>query len=133
MKLPTIRKQKKAEMIKAQLAGNTIEDIAASQGQTVQTALAINMQSPTISGVGNEPLVVGTAFGLAEGATSKPIIGEQGVYIVQVTKINPGAGLPNYSANANRLGNTRSGLVTTDVLNALKKAADIEDNRAIFY
>ncbi len=131
--LPTIRKQKKAEMIKAQLAGNTIEDIAASQGQTVQTALAINMQSPTISGVGNEPLVVGTAFGLAEGATSKPIIGEQGVYIVQVTKINPGAGLPNYSANANRLGNTRSGLVTTDVLNALKKAADIEDNRAIFY
>ena len=131
--LPAIRKEKKAEMIKAQLSGSTLEEIATGQGQTVQTALAINMKSPTISGIGSEPMVVGSAFGLAEGVTSNPIVGERGIYVIQVTASNPGAGLPNYQAAANRLGNARSGLVATAIIDALKKAADIEDNRATFY
>lgn len=131
--LPAIRSEKKAEMIKAKLSGSSLDEIATAQGQTVQTALAVNMKNPTLSGIGNEPKVVGTAFGLEEGAVSQPIIGIEGVYVVEVTKKNPGAGLSNYQALANRIGNSRSGLVTTTILEALKKAADVEDNRATFY
>lgn len=131
--LPAVRKQKKAAMIKANLSGATLNDMATSQGQTVQTALAINMKSPTISGAGNEPLVIGTAFGLGEGSVSKPIVGNNGVFVIEVTKKSPGAGLPNYQAAANRLGSSRSGLVNSAIIAALKEAADIEDNRATFY
>ncbi len=131
--LPEIRREKKAEIILSRISATALQEIAATENQTVQTALAINMKNPTISGAGNEPLVVGTAFGLAEGSVSKPIIGNNGVFIIEVTKKTPGAGLPNYQAAANRLGNSRSGLVNSAILAALKEAADIEDNRATFY
>ena len=131
--LPEIRKQKKAELIKARISGATLEDIASSESQTVETALAVTMKTPTISGAGNEPMVVGTAFGLGEGTVSKPIQGNTGVFVVQVTKFTPAPELPNYQAAANRLGTAKAVTVNTALLEALKKAAEIDDNRATFY
>lgn len=131
--LPAIRKEKKAELIKARISGATLEDIASSESQTVQTALAVTMKTPTISGAGSEPKVVGTAFGLTENTLSQPIAGNSGVFVIQVTKFTPAAELPNYQAAANRIGSAKSATVNTALLNALKEAAKIEDNRATFY
>ncbi len=131
--LTAIRKEKKAELIRAKFSGSTIEDIAASQGQQVKTSLAINMKNPTLSGAGREPKVIGSAFGLEEGKVSQPVDGNLGVYVVQVTKKTPADGLPNYQAAANRVGNTKSAAVNTALYNALKEAAKIDDNRATFY
>ena len=131
--LPAIRKEKKAELIKARISGATLEDIASSESQTVQTALAVTMKTPTVSGAGSEPKVVGTAFGLTEGTVSKPIQGNTGVFVVQTTKLTPAPELPNYQAAANRIGTAKSATVNTALLEALKKAAEIEDNRATFY
>ncbi len=128
--LPAIRKEKKAELIKARVSATTLEDVAAAENQTVKTALAINMKNPTISGAGNEPLVVGTAFGLNEGDTSGLIEGANGVYMIQVTKATPAADLDNYQAFANQVGTAKLNTVNTRLYNALKEASDIEDNRA---
>ena len=130
--LSAIRKEKKAELIKARISGATLEDIASSESQTIQTALSVNMKTPTVSGAGSEPKVVGTAFGLSEGV-SQPIAGNSGVFVIQVTKLTPAVGLPNYQAAANRIGNAKSATVNTALLNALKEAAKIDDNRATFY
>ena len=111
----------------------TLEDIAARESETVQTALAVTMKTPTISGAGNEPKVVGTAFGLGAGTVSKPIQGNTGVFVIQVTQLTPAAGLPNYQAAANRIGSAKATTVNTALLEALKEAAKIEDNRATFY
>ena len=131
--LPEIRKQKKAQLIKDRISTTTLEAIASDEGQTVKTALAVNMKNPTLSGAGREPKVIGTAFGLEEGATSKLIVGENGVYAIQLTKLTPAEPLPNYQAAANRVGQAKSNAVNTQLYNALKEAADIEDNRATFY
>lgn len=131
--LPEIRKQKKAELIKARITGSTLEEIAASENQTVKTALAVNMKSPTLSGAGREPRVIGTAFGLNEGEISNPIVGNLGVYFVQTTKITPAEGQTNYQAAANRVGVTKVNAVNTTLYNALKNASEIDDNRATFY
>jgi peptidyl-prolyl cis-trans isomerase D len=131
--LPEIRKQKKAQLIKDRISATTLEAIASDEGQTVKTALAANMKNPTLSGAGREPKVIGTAFGLEEGATSKLIVGENGVYAIQLTKLTPAEPLPNYQAAANRVGQAKSNAVNTQLYNALKEAADIEDNRATFY
>lgn len=128
--LPAIRKNKKAEIIKNRISATSIEDLAAAEGQTVRTALALNMKTPTVSGVGREPKIVGTAFGLQEGETSKLIVGENGVYMVQVTKITPAVKLQNYQAFANQVANEKQSAIDTKLYNALKEAADIEDNRA---
>lgn len=131
--LPEIRKEKKAEIIKDRISATTLDDIATAEGQTIKTAVAVNMKNPTLSGAGREPLVIGTAFGLEEGATSELISGNSGVYAVQVTKVTAAAALPSYQAAANRVGKAKENAVNTQLYNALKDAAEIEDNRAVFY
>ena len=131
--LPEIRKEKKAEIIKDRISATTLDEIATAEGQTIKTAVAVNMKNPTLSGAGREPLVIGTAFGLEEGATSELISGNSGVYAVQVTKVTAAAALPSYQAAANRVGKAKENAVNTQLYNALKDAAEIEDNRAVFY
>ncbi len=127
--LPRVRKEKKAKMIRDRVSAKTLEDLAAAENTTVRSASAINMKSPTISGAGREPIVVGAAFGLKEGETSKLIDGENGVYMVQVTKATPAVKLDNYQAAANRVEQQKINVVNSKLYNALKAAAEIEDNR----
>ena len=128
--LPIIRKEKKAKLIKDRVSVNTLEDLAVAEKTTVKTATGINMKSPTISGAGREPLVVGSAFGLNEGETSKLIDGANGVYMIQVTKVTPALTLDNYQAAANRVEQQKASVVNSKLYNALKESAEIEDNRA---
>ena len=128
--VPKIKKQKKADMIRKKITATSIKDIAKNQGVTVKTAAAVTLNNTTLSGAGVEPKVVGAIFGLAEEATSQPIDGNNGVYIVKVTKVNDAPKLDNYTAIVNRLNTTLKNSVQSKVYNALEKAADIEDNRA---
>ncbi len=127
---PIIRKQKKAEQIKKNVSGTTVQEVGTNQKQSVRSALAVNMKNPTLSGAGREPKVVGAAFGLKEGETSGLITGENGVYMLEVTKVTPAIELDNYQAMANQITNKRVNSVNTTLYNALKEAADVEDNRA---
>lgn len=131
--LPILRNEKKANKIIAGLSGSTLEEIASSQGQTVKTAGALNMGSTTIAGAGDEPKVVGAAFAIKEGELSPPVAGAKGVYVLKATKITEAPVLDNYGVYANQASNAARAGVTTKVLEALKAAADIEDNRAAFY
>lgn len=128
--LPAIRKEMKAEMIRERVSATSLEDLASAENTSVKSASAINMKTPIISGAGREPLIVGAAFGLNEGETSKLIDGDNGVYMIQVTKVTPAVELDNYQAAANRVEQRKSNVVNSKLYNALKEAADIEDNRA---
>ncbi|WP_299113468.1 peptidylprolyl isomerase [uncultured Winogradskyella sp.] len=128
--LAAVRKEKKAEMIRNKISATTLADIANNQGQTVKTATGLTMKNTTLSGAGVEPKVIGTAFGLQQGVVSKPVDGEKGVYVVEVTKITEATKLDNYAAILARLSNARKNTVQTQVYSALEKAADVEDNRA---
>lgn len=128
--LPIIRKEKKAKLIRDRVSVSTLDDLATAENTNVRTSNGISMKNPTISGGGREPLVVGAAFGLNEGETSGLIDGTNGVYMVQVTKVTPAVELDNYQAAANRVEQQKAATVNSKLYNALKAAADIEDNRA---
>jgi parvulin-like peptidyl-prolyl isomerase len=128
--LPIIRKEKKAKLIKERVKATTLEELAAQENTSIRTATGINMKNPTISGAGREPVVVGAAFGLKEGETSGLIEGINGVYMIQVIKFTPAVELDNYQASANRVEQQKASTVNTKLYNALKEAAEIEDNRA---
>ena len=128
--LPAIRKEKKAELIKNRISATTLDALASAEGQTVKTALALSMKTPTVTGAGREPRVVGTAFGLEVGETSKLIIGENGVYMIEVTKKTPAVELDNYQAFANQVAQQKRSAIDSKLYNALKAAAEIEDNRS---
>ena len=127
---PKLRAEKKAKMIMDGVNASTLEDFAAAKGQQVKTASSINMKNPTIGGAGKEPLVVGYAFGLKDGETSKLIIGEKGVYMVKRTGFTPAVKLDNYQSFANQVSTQKLNAVQGKLYTALKDAADVEDNRA---
>lgn len=128
--MPIVRKEKKAALIRSKVSATTLEALAKAQNTTVQSASDVNMKNPMITGAGREPLVVGAAFGLKEGQTSKLIDGANGVYMVKVTKVTPAVKLDSYQAVANRVEQQKLNVVSSKLYNALKEAADIEDNRA---
>lgn len=130
---PILRNKKKAEIIRGKFSGSSIEELSVSQSQTVKSAIAVSMKSPTIAGAGNEPKVVGAAFGLGEGVVSEPIDGDKGVYIVKVTKVTEATPIDNYATYSNQETTKLRLSAAGKVLQALKAAAEIEDNRSNFY
>ncbi len=130
---PILRNEKKAKMIRESITATEIIEVAKNQNVTVKSASALTMSSPTIAGGGTEPKVVGVAFGTKVGETTKLIDGVNGVYMVKVLSINIAPSLDNYSSFANQLNAQVTPTVRSKVFDALKNAADIEDNRADFY
>ena len=81
--------------------------------------------------VGNEPKMVGTAFGLKPDTWSATLVGDQGVYIVQLKEITnaeepEGA---DYSAEQKILQGSASGRQSSAVDRAIKEMASIKDQR----
>jgi peptidylprolyl isomerase/peptidyl-prolyl cis-trans isomerase D len=130
---PILRNEKKAKMIMDKINSTDINAIATAQNLTVQSATGVNRLSPVIPGVGQEPAVVGTAFGLEENATSQPIEGEKGVFVIKVTGIDNAPELDSYKNDANTVAQRTANQSTSALVEALKKATDIEDKRATFY
>ena len=131
--MPKLRNAYKAKQIMAIISGDDLDAIASSQGITVQNATAITMAAPTIPGAGAEPEVVGAAFAKAAGETTSLIAGEKGVFKARVTAVNNAPALENYASYANQLNSAATPAVNTKVYQALKNAAEIEDNRANFF
>ncbi len=130
---PILRKKKKAKKIRETISGTTLQEIAKNQGVTVKTANAITMASPNIPGIGLEPKVIGVAFGTKVGETTDLIDGNTGIFKLKVLKITEAPELENYASFAGQLNTSILPRIQNDVINALKKAAEIEDNRAEFY
>ncbi|WP_281541339.1 peptidylprolyl isomerase [Maribacter aestuarii] len=131
--LPIIRKERKAATIIAANKGKSMDAIAKDNNSTVSTASALTVKSPTIPGAGNEPAVVGTAYGMNQGETSDLIEGNTGVFKIEIVKRTEAPKLDNYSTYANTLKSNAANSVNTAVYNALKEAAEIKDKRATFY
>ena len=130
---PILRNEKKAKLIRESISSTDIKKVASSQNLSTKIANAITMANPTIAGAGTEPKVIGTAFGLKLGETSKLIDGVKGVFMVKVTAVNNAPDLQDYSAFANQLNTSSAAFIDANAFNALKNKADIEDNRAAFY
>ncbi|MEL4306633.1 peptidylprolyl isomerase [Joostella sp. CR20] len=131
--LPILRKEKKAAIIMKNNEGKSIDDFAKANNVTVTGATGLNMKTPTIAGAGREPKVVGVAMALSEGETSNMIDGENGVFMVSVTKKSIAPSLDNYATYANTQKTLNRGRASLSAYNALKDAAEIEDERAEIY
>ncbi|MGO4920107.1 peptidylprolyl isomerase [Maribacter spongiicola] len=131
--LPIIRKERKAAQIIAANKGKEMSAIASDNAVSVSTASALTVKSPTIPGAGSEPVVVGTAYGMAAGQTSGLIQGNTGVFKIEIVKKTEAPKLDNYSVYSNAIKTGAASRVNTAVYNALKDGSKIEDKRATFY
>jgi peptidyl-prolyl cis-trans isomerase D len=131
--IPVLRNEKKAAALKAQYQGLTLEAAAAKAGVAVQQATAMTTQSPVLPGAGREPFVVGYAFSLEGGATSAPLKGNSGVFLVQVNQKRSPEALADYKVLARSQNAGQINLAPYRAYSARVNAAKIEDNRFLFY
>jgi peptidyl-prolyl cis-trans isomerase D len=125
--------KKKAEMLAGKISGTDLPSIAQQFGTQVDTAQNVAFNATFVPSLGFEPKVIGKAYTMEQGSVSAPIEGKTGVFVVKVLS-KPAAGQPN---NIPELRRTMSSPVQQQVparlIQAMKKNADIEDNRSRFY
>ena len=131
--LPILTKEKKAEILKSKINSENLEEIASNNNTMVQTANAVSLGSPTLPGAGREPEVVGSVFALEAGSVSKPIAGNNGVYVVELESKNEAPAMNSYSGIAQQETAQRRQNASQRLFEALREKAEIEDNRARFY
>ena len=125
--------EKKGEMISQRIQGDNLDAIAGNFSTQVDTARNVIFNASFLPNLGSEPKVIGKAFTMEEGQVSKPVIGKSGVFVIKVIR-KPQAG---QATNIPQLRRSIAAPVRSQVpgqlIQAMKKNADIEDNRSRFY
>ncbi|WP_240614591.1 peptidylprolyl isomerase [Polaribacter filamentus] len=129
---PILLNEKKAALITDKLKGSSLADIATSNNTTVRTSNGLTLKSPTLSGVGVEPKIVGAMYNSALNKVVNSVEGDRGVYAFMVTSKEVATALPNYDTNRKRISEARKRL-TFKMYEAIKNASNVEDNRAMMY
>ena len=128
-----VANQKKAEKVKSQLSGSNLAAIAAQYNSEVDTVRSVSFTSSSIPGLGNEPKVLASAFNLDLNQMSEPIIGNSGVYLLKVYNKPESTGVTNIP-QIRQIENTKTqSQIRGNLIQAMKKNAQIEDYRSRFY
>jgi len=113
-------------------SSSTIEDAAAALGKQTDEAMKVRFSNPYVNNVGLEPMIVSKAFGMSTGQLSQPIIGANGVFIIQINSVN----VPENSDLASaefRLKYGLSSRASYEGYEALQEKAEIKDERIKFF
>ncbi len=129
---PIVIKDKKANEIKKTFVGSDLKQIAQKLNLEIKEAENISFATFAIPGAGIEPVVIGVATNTSKDALSKPIKGNNGVYQLVVTNQKQVQSATK-EQEKKVLINDYSSRVDYQAYEALKKAAEIKDERAKFF
>ncbi len=126
------KKELLVEKARAAINGKSdLDEIASELGVSVNNATNINFNSVQVPGAGIEPQVVGTATALSPNEISRPIAGNNGVFIVEVTYTTEGG--TNLENEKLRLAQNMNFRAASQAYVVHRENAEIEDQRAKFY
>lgn len=131
-------KEKKAEKFLAEISSKagsaaSIEQYSQAMGLPIDTARNITFSGPYIPKSGRELELVGKLSVSKSGTLVKPMKGENGVIVAQLTKLTEAPAVTDYKQAAMQISQQMTGRVDYEMFEALKEKANIEDNRANFY
>lgn len=132
-----VKKEKKAQILADRINSKiskdqSIEQIADAINKNVKESSGISFSSFSVPGLGIEPKVQGVAFVLDKDQISKPIKGNNGVYVIQVTKINEPKNLP-IAMEKKALQRNYLSRIQREIIEILKENANIVDRRIKFF
>jgi peptidyl-prolyl cis-trans isomerase D len=134
---PAVQNEAKAKFIIEKLAPlkGSLEDIANRFGKdaTVYSMTDLKLSTNNMNGVGYDPLAVGTAFSPESGKRTAPFKGERGVLIVEMENKTIAPAVADYASYGLSLQQTASGRSSSSISEAIKKNANIVDNRYKVY
>jgi len=134
---PLVKRDKKAETLIASIEKSikTLPDLEkgyAALGMKADTN-EITFSSSNLPGFGKENEAIGTLFTLKAGQMSKPVKGNQAVFIMVADQITPAAAKDDFTTEKQMMSNAFRSRAQREPAEALKRKAEIEDNRLMFY
>lgn len=134
---PAVRNEERGKRIQEKLKGKTeaLEELQKlyPRDAIVNSSSDLKINASTMTSVGFDPVVIGSVFSLENGKRSLPILGENGVVVLDLQTKTEAPGMGDYSIFKNQMLttlNNRGGYYITE---ALKDAAKIEDKRYKFF
>jgi peptidyl-prolyl cis-trans isomerase D len=131
-------KDKKAEIITEKITAALAQTkdpvaLAVKLGTVANDAANQTFENANIPYIGMERGILGTAFGLKANVLSAPIKGDNGVYVILVTKINDVRAPTDMKVFKDELINPLKSRSEFEAFNAMKELSEVKDNRYRFY
>lgn len=132
-----VKKNKKADLISEEFNSSLasvqgIDELASEMGLTVMDANNVNFASVSLPSAGIEPNVIATASVMSPDQLSQPVKGNNGVYVIVLSTVNDPAEI-DVASQKSRMTSLRESQANYEAFEALREAANIEDNRAKFF
>ena len=132
--LPILKNKKKAKIIiNNNKKFKNLEDLASNNNLEILNVSALNQLTPIVAQAGFEPKVIGKAFGLEINSISDLFEGETGVYMIKLNNLKSASELESYTPFENQLTSKFRSNIDFNIIQSLKKSAEISDNRNDYY
>jgi peptidyl-prolyl cis-trans isomerase D len=131
-----VRNELKGDQIMDKLKTMTgdIDKVSAAYGPLATTgASQVTMNSYSIEGIGSDPEAIGKVFALKQSQKTVPFKGESGVIILQSLKTYTVPEIADYSMFKGIVSQQRTNQIDYKIDEAIKKEADIKDERYKFF
>jgi hypothetical protein len=128
-----VKNKKRGELLLTKITSTDLDAIAQQYDVAVDTINNVNFGIHSMKNIGEEPEVQCHALKMEAGQTSKPILGKNGVYVIQVIDKVDNT-IPQNTAQLRR--QTTSQMASSadfELMDSLKKNAKIKDNRYTFF
>ncbi|MGZ3901823.1 MAG: peptidylprolyl isomerase, partial [Bacteroidia bacterium] len=127
--------EKKAEMFlndfKNKAAGSkTASEYAAKLGLEPKNVEKLMVAGHNIEGLGHDDILIGTALGCKAGQTSRPTVGDNGVFVLTLNNADVNKGGMDFKMKQKQMEQMIAGRADYEAFNALKDLADIEDHKS---
>ncbi|TSA24800.1 MAG: peptidyl-prolyl cis-trans isomerase, partial [Bacteroidetes bacterium] len=134
---PNVKNLKKIELMAGQLTEalqrvTDLNELATSFNTRVDTTI-VTFAGMNRSTIGRENDVVGELFTLPAGKLVGPLQGNFGVYLVVVDNVIPAPTQEDFTSEERSDRQGWNNRVSNSLFEALKKQAEIKDNRELFY
>lgn len=130
---PAVMNLKKGEMLKQAMNAKSLDELASTYEVSIDTLENLSFSSTFLQEVGSEPKLVGEGFKLKQGDRSQPIIGETGVFVIELTEKTIPSVVTNIPQLRTQYNNTERARVNSMIMAALREGAKIKDNRSTYY
>lgn len=128
-----VTNKKKGEILAERMKGKSLPALATDFATTVDTAQNMSFATATLPNVGSEPKVIAEALALAQNQPSQSIVGNTGVYKLNVINKTPATPATDLTLMRNTMALAMRSQIPAMLMQSLKKKAKINDNRFTFY
>jgi peptidyl-prolyl cis-trans isomerase D len=135
---PLVKREKKAEQILNKI--NTVYApnmdlglLASKLNSKVDTIPTLSFSAYNIPGFGPEPQVLGALYAMKKGDVSKPIKGNMACFVIKTIDVTEAPEIKDYTPIKMQIYGLYNSISNYQINRILEKAANVKDNRILFY